>query len=55
MSRLIDGFLGIFYRLAASNLLLAAWFRKVDPAKVEKSKWGKGLILNWISQIEIGR
>jgi hypothetical protein len=38
MSALVDGFLGIFYRLAASGLMPAAWFRKADPAKVEKSK-----------------
>lgn len=37
MSGLTDGFLENFYRLAASGLLPAAWFRKVDPALVEKS------------------
>ena len=35
---MIDGFLGIFYRLAASGFLPAAWFRRVDPARLEKAK-----------------
>ena len=38
MSGFIDGFLSIFYRVAASNLLPAAWFREVNPATVEKSR-----------------
>ncbi|MDH3613866.1 MAG: glycosyltransferase family 2 protein [Gammaproteobacteria bacterium] len=38
MSALIDGFLGIFYRVAASGALPAAWFRRANPATVEKSK-----------------
>lgn len=38
MSALSDGAAGIFYRLAASGLLPAAWFRDVDPAGVDKAK-----------------
>lgn len=38
MSGFIDGVLGLFYRFAASGFLPAAWFRKVDPATVDKAK-----------------
>lgn len=37
MSAFSDGVAGIFYRLAASGLLPAAWFREVDPAGVDKA------------------
>ena len=35
---MIDGFLGLFYRLAASGFLPASWFRSVDPARLDKAK-----------------
>ncbi len=38
MSGLIDGIAGLFYRFAASGFLPAAWFRKVDPDKVDKAR-----------------
>ncbi len=38
MSGLTDGIAGLFYRFAASGFLPAAWFRKVDPAKVDKAR-----------------
>jgi len=42
MSAFSDGAAGIFYRLAASGWLPAAWFRDTDPAAVDKaSKTGK--------------
>ncbi len=38
MLALKNGALGLFYRVAASGFLPAAWFRKVDPATVTKAK-----------------
>ncbi|MBT8078132.1 MAG: glycosyltransferase family 2 protein [Gammaproteobacteria bacterium] len=38
MSGLSDGIAGLFYRFAASGFLPASWFRKTDPAKVEKAR-----------------
>ena len=38
MSAYIDEFLGIFYRIAASGFLPPGWFRKVDPADVDRSR-----------------
>jgi len=38
MSGLIDGIAGLFYRFAASGFLPASWFRKVNPAKVDKAR-----------------
>jgi len=38
MSELFDGVKGLFYRFAASGFLPAAWFRKADPATVDKVK-----------------
>lgn len=38
MSGFGDEVAGLFYRFAASGFLPAAWFRKVDPGKVEKAK-----------------
>lgn len=38
MSELFDGVKGLFYRFAASGFLPAAWFRKADPATVDKAK-----------------
>ena len=38
MSGLTDGVAGLFYRIAASGFLPAAWFRKVDPAAVDKAQ-----------------
>jgi hypothetical protein len=38
MSGIIDGASGLFYRVAASGVLPAAWFRNVDPAAVEKAQ-----------------
>lgn len=38
MSAFSDGAAGIFYRLAASGLLPASWFRSVDPATVHKAE-----------------
>jgi len=38
MSELFDGIKGLFYRFAASGFLPAAWFRKADPATVDKAK-----------------
>lgn len=35
---MIDGFLSIFYRLAASGFLPASWFRRVDPARLDRAK-----------------
>ena len=38
MSSFTDGVAGVFYRLAASGLVPAAWFREADPGKVEKAR-----------------
>lgn len=38
MSGFFDGITGLFYRFAASGYLPASWFRKVDPARVEKAR-----------------
>lgn len=38
MSGFRDGAVVLFYRIAASGFLPAAWFRKVDPATVKKAK-----------------
>ena len=37
MSSLNDGVAGVFYRLAASGLVPASWFWKVDPSTVDKA------------------
>ena len=49
MSAFSDGVAGIFYRLAASGLLPAAWFRKVDPATVDKARRTGKLKLELVS------
>jgi hypothetical protein len=49
MSGFIDAVLGLFYRLAASGFLPAAWFRKVDPALVEKARRTGKLSLEIVS------
>jgi hypothetical protein len=49
MSGIIDGALQLFYRLAASGYLPPAWFRKVDPAAVEKAKRRGKLSLEIVS------
>jgi hypothetical protein len=49
MSAFSDGIAGIFYRLAASGLVPAAWFRKVDPGKVEKARRTGRLKLELVS------
>ena len=49
MSRLSDGALGLFYRLAASDFLPPRWFRKVDPATVVKAKRSGKLSLEIVS------
>ena len=35
---MLDGALGIFFRLAASGLVPASWFRAVDPADIDKAR-----------------
>ena len=49
MSGPVDDLLGIFYRIAASGVLPAAWFRKVDPATLEKAKRRGKLSLEIVS------
>lgn len=38
MASFVDGIVGLFYRFAASGFIPAAWFRKVDPAKVDRAR-----------------
>lgn len=35
---MIDGLLGVFFRLAASGMLPAAWFRSADPEQLARAK-----------------
>ena len=35
---MFDGLLGVFYRLAASGLVPAAWFRSANPASIERAR-----------------
>lgn len=49
MSGPVDDLLGLFYRVAASGALPAAWFRKVDPAALEKAKRRGKLSLEIVS------
>ncbi len=35
---MIDGILGVFFRLAASGLVPAAWFRSANPERVNRAK-----------------
>ena len=49
MSALGDDVAGVFYRLAASGLLPASWFWKVDPAKVVRARKTGKLSLEIVS------
>ena len=49
MSGLSGDIASVFYRLAASGLLPAGWFRDVDPATVEKQKRTGKLTLELVS------
>ena len=49
MSGPVDDLLGIFYRVAASGVLPAAWFRKVNPATLAKAKRRGKLSLEIVS------
>ena len=49
MSGLSEDIASVFYRLAASGLLPAGWFRDVDPATVEKQKRTGKLTLELVS------
>jgi len=49
MSGLIDGLEGLFYRLAASGLMPARWFGKVQPEDVEKARRSGKLKLEIVS------
>lgn len=49
MSGLVDDLLGLFYRAAASGVLPAAWFRKVDPAALDKAQRRGKLSLEIVS------
>ena len=49
MSALSDGVAGVFYRLAASGLMPASWFWKVDPRRVDKAKRTGKLSLEIVS------
>lgn len=49
MSAFTDGAAGIFYRVAASGWLPAAWFRSVDPQQVDKARRTGKLKLELVS------
>ena len=49
MSAFSDGAAGLFYRLAASGTLPAAWFREADPAKVARARRTGKLSLELVS------
>lgn len=49
MSAFSDGVAGIFFRLAASGLVPASWFRTVDPASIDKAKKTGKLSLEIVS------
>lgn len=49
MPGLIDGAQGVFYRLAASGYVPPSWFRKADPATLDKAKRTGKLSLEIVS------
>jgi len=49
MSGLSDGIAGVFFRLAASGMLPASWFRHVDPDDVDKARRRGRLSLELVS------